>query len=437
MNPSEAISLLRRGESGIDEWNCWRKSRRPIPNHTEADRTGVNVIHPGILGVNHVVSTLFGADLSETSLIEADLSGADLGGADLSGADLNQANLSGTNLYKADLIAAKLNGANLTGAKLRWADLGGADLTGASLNQASLDQANLTGASLNQANLTGAKLRWADLTKATLNQADLTHADLTHADLNQATLNQADLTHADLTAANLNHADLSGANLKGAMCSLTWLSDLDLSQVRGLEDVQHKGPSSIGVDTLIKSQGKIPAEFLRGCGVPDVWITNIPALIGSMQPIQFYSCFISYSTKDEDFAQRLHSRMVQEKLRVWFAPEDMQGGKKVHEQIDQAIRLYDKLLLILSPNSLGSEWVMTEIRKARKQERQEGKRKLFPIRLVGFETLRDWECFDADAGKDLAVEVREYFIPDFSMWKDHDTFESGFARLLADLKKGS
>jgi len=27
---------------------------------------------------------------------------------------------------------------------------------------------------------------------------------------------------------------------------------------------------------------------------------------------------------------------------------------------------------------------------------QSGKRKLFPVRLVDFETLRDWECFDAD-----------------------------------------
>ncbi len=38
------------------------------------------------------------------------------------------------------------------------------------------------------------------------------------------------------------------------------------------------------------------------------------------------------------------------------------------------------------------------------------------------ETLRDWECFDADSGKDLAVELREYFIPDFSHWKEHDPF---------------
>jgi hypothetical protein len=84
----------------------------------------------------------------------------------------------------------------------------------------------------------------------------------------------------------------------------------------------------------------------------------------------------------------------------------------------------------LSEANLQSEWVMTELRKARKAERQRGKRKLFPVRLVDKETLRDWECFDADGGQDLAVELREYFIPDFSNWKDHDAF----ARLLEDLR---
>lgn len=89
---------------------------------------------------------------------------------------------------------------------------------------------------------------------------------------------------------------------------------------------------------------------------------------------------------------------------------------------------------VLSEASLQSEWVMTELRKARKAERQSGQRKLFPVRLVDMETLRDWECFDADSGKDLAVELREYFIPDFSHWKEHEQFEAAFAHLLKDLK---
>ncbi len=112
----------------------------------------------------------------------------------------------------------------------------------------------------------------------------------------------------------------------------------------------------------------------------------------------------------------------------------MQGGKKLNEQISSAVGERDKLLLVLSPDSMNSNWVETEIRKARNAEREEGKRKLFPIRLVDMPTIRKWECFDADHGKDLGVEVREYFIPDFSNWKDHDSFEASFTRLLNDLK---
>src|SRR5207253_1697272 len=101
-----------------------------------------------------------------------------------------------------------------------------------------------------------------------------------------------------------------------------------------------------------------------------------------------------------------------------------QGGKKIHEQIDAAIRVYDKLLLVLSEHSMQSEWVKTEIANARRREvPQNNKRMLFPIRLVDYETIRTWTCFDADTGKDSAREIREYFIPDFSNWKDHDSFE--------------
>ncbi len=154
-------------------------------------------------------------------------------------------------------------------------------------------------------------------------------------------------------------------------------------------------------------------------------------------PERFQSVFISYSTKDEDLAKRLHARMREANMRVWFAPEDLKGGKKLHEQLFEAIQIYDRLLLVLSEHSIQSEWVMTEIRKARDAEKKEKRRKLFPIRLTDFGTLRDWTCFDADAGKDLAAEVREYFIPDFSNWKDPDAFESAFARLQKDLKEES
>jgi hypothetical protein len=126
--------------------------------------------------------------------------------------------------------------------------------------------------------------------------------------------------------------------------------------------------------------------------------------------------------------------MRDEKLRVWFAPEEMKGGQKLYEQIERAIQLHDRLLLILSESSMQSEWVINEIQRARETEAREGRRKLFPISIVEFDKVKVWRRFDADTGKDLAKEVREYFIPDFSNWKEHDAFERAFERLLRDLR---
>jgi hypothetical protein len=53
--------------------------------------------------------------------------------------------------------------------------------------------------------------------------------------------------------------------------------------------------------------------------------------------------------------------------------------------------------------------------------------------LVSFEAIRDWELFDADEGKDLAAEIRECYIPDFSNWKSLASYARGLQKLLRDL----
>jgi len=221
------------------------------------------------------------------------------------------------------------------------------------------------------------------------------------------------------------------ADLSEVTFSETVFSDTNLNAVEGLETCHHNGPSTLDHRTLARS-GPLPLVFLRGCGLPEALIEYLPSLLG--ETIQFYSCFISYSSADENFCRRLHERLQNAGLRVWFAPHDIQGGRKIHEQIDQAIRVYDKLLLVLSPHSMQSPWVEFEIRRARKREVAEQRRLLFPVRLVDYGAIKAWECFDADTAKDLATEIREYYIPDFTAWKDHDAFEAAVDRLLRDLK---
>jgi len=78
--------------------------------------------------------------------------------------------------------------------------------------------------------------------------------------------------------------------------------------------------------------------------------------------------------------------------------------------------------------------VKTEIRNASKREVAEQKRVLFPVRLAAWDELKQWKLFNADEGRDLATEIREYYIPDFSDWKDHDPYQKEFEKLLRDLR---
>jgi len=146
------------------------------------------------------------------------------------------------------------------------------------------------------------------------------------------------------------------------------------------------------------------------------------------------SCFISYSTVDQEFAQQLYNDLQNHGVHCWYAQHDIRGGRKLYEQIDAAVRLNDRLLLVLSDHSMNSEWVKTEIAYARQKELAENRQVLFPISLVPFERIQGWKCFDADTGKDSAREIREYFIPDFSNWRDHDSYQVAFQRLVRDLR---
>jgi uncharacterized protein YjbI with pentapeptide repeats len=258
-----------------------------------------------------------------------------------------------------DFREADLGGTNLQGANLSEANLSRASLARANLSKADLQRAHLGFTNLRAADLSGARAAWAVFREADLRAAKLNGADLGVVDIHGGTLGGATLSGAKLDFANLREADLTGVDLSAAEFARTIMADVDLSTAKGLETVRHMGPSTIGIDTIYRSRGKIPEVFLRGCGVPDEFIAYIGSMVG--RPIEFYSCFISYSTKDQQFADRLYADLQNQGVRCWFAPHDIHGGRKLHEQIDEAIRLHDKLLLILSEHSMSSEWSNQEL----------------------------------------------------------------------------
>jgi len=197
--------------------------------------------------------------------------------------------------------------------------------------------------------------------------------------------------------------------------------------VKGLDTVEYRGPLTIGIDTIYASHGHIPETFLKGAGVDDTFIAYVKSLVG--KPIEYYSCFISYSSKDDAFAKRLYADLQSNNVRCWFAPEDLKWGERIRTGIDEAIHMHDKLLLILSKHSVASGWVEREVKTALAKERKEKRIVLFPVRV-------DRAVFDSPF--DWATEIRhERNIGDFTRWKDHDDYQKAFERLLRDLKASS
>jgi TIR domain/Pentapeptide repeats (8 copies) len=242
-------------------------------------------------------------------------------------------------------------------------------------------------------------------------------------DLRRANLRRAFLGGADLSAADLSWADLSGADLSEALLEGTVFSDTNLTAVRGLETCLYDGPSTLDHRTLAKS-GRLPLAFLRGCGLPDALIDYLPSLLN--EPFQFYSCFISYASKDQAFAERLHADLQNKGVRCWFAPEDMKTGDRIRPRIDETIRLYDKLLLVLSKTSVASQWVEQEVETALAREREQDTTILFPVRI-------DNTVMAIETGWPALIRNTRN-IGDFRRWKTHDVYQKAFDRLLRDLK---
>ena len=276
-----------------------------------------------------------------------------------------------------------------------------------------------------KAALSGANLRGASLFDVDLRGANLFEANLSGANLYTANLSGAHLSGAHLFGAHLIGANLNGANIKEAEFLRTVVADCDLSSVIGLEEVRHLGSSSIGIDTILKSQGKIPEAFLKGAGVPDIWITYARSLLEN--PIEFYSCFISYSDKDKEFCERLYADLQAKGVRCWYFPEDATWGKSVWGEIDRSIRVYDKLVVVCSENSLNSGPVIREIERALQREDREQREVLFPIRIDDY-LFDKWE-------HGRKADVKEKVVGDFRDWQDHTQYKKNFNRLLDALNR--
>ena len=247
---------------------------------------------------------------------------------------------------------------------------------------ADLTDAELAGKDLTRVNFAHTLLGGANLDGACLMEARLTPM----VDLSGTRLRSSNVRGAYLQGAVIHSKDLSQADVHQAIFIATIITNTSLANIKGIDNVNHHGPSCIGIDTLERTAAALAKDssnlhavemFLEGAGTQKEYIELFRSRIGL--PIQFYSCFISYSAKNQDFADRLYSDLRQKSIRCWLATEDLKIGDKFRSRINDAIRVHDKLLVVLSEHSVTSAWVEDEVEAAFERETEMAVRFCFPF----------------------------------------------------------
>ena len=313
---------------------------------------------------------------------QVDISGADLRDSDLMGAVLHRANLSGCymnpcHLYHANLREANLTRARMNGANLRGADLRGADLSGADLDRAILSDANLTGAKLVNTNLSRASLVGANLT-----DADLTGASFAGASLVRANMTNTICANSDFFQTQFWSVELAGADMSGSLFGYSIFQDCDLSGVKGLDQVRHDAPSTVGLDSLFRSRGQIPEAFLKGVGLPNAALGFLETARGDTTCLG--DCFISCIDEEEEFAKRMRDDLRDQGVRCWVFSQVVRGNPLVdrhstsdQEEIERWVRSYQKLVVLGSAASLEVEAILNDITHAKQLQLSTEKWSLF------------------------------------------------------------
>jgi hypothetical protein len=323
-----------------------------------------------------------------------------------------------------DLSNEDLKSTDLTGA-----NLGGANLTGANLEEAVLAHANLIFAKMNNTCLYKADLLAADLGHSSLESSMLEGANLDFAEFKDANLKNANLSRTSLYRSSLWNVEVENADFTAARFGETTIIDTDLSVARNLDTVDHSGPSNIDISTIYRSKGNIPRVFLEGAGVPENFMTYMLSLTG--KGFEFYTCFISFSESDDAFSEQLYNDLQAAGVRCWRWKEDAAWGKTLMKSIDEAVRYYDKLIVICSEQSLHSPAVIREIERALQKEDELAKQGrdhevLFPIRLDDY-IISGWEHH-------RKADVLTKHIGDFRQWKTSGSYRNALTRLIRDLK---
>ena len=98
--------------------------------------------------------------------------------------------------------------------------------------------------------------------------------------------------------------------------------------------------------------------------------------------------FISYSSKNKDFAEKMRDLLNSKRIKTWMAPGNIPVGRKYAEVINQALKDCSCLLLLLSNDSQNSVWVAKEVERAINYRKP-----IFPVQIEDVKLNNEFELY--------------------------------------------
>ncbi|MSR56966.1 MAG: toll/interleukin-1 receptor domain-containing protein [Planctomycetaceae bacterium] len=83
--------------------------------------------------------------------------------------------------------------------------------------------------------------------------------------------------------------------------------------------------------------------------------------------------FLSHSSRDKVFARKLINTLHDHGVPTWYSGTNILGAQQWHDEIGAALQRCDWFAVILSPNSVKSEWVKRELLHALNDRRLSGR----------------------------------------------------------------
>jgi hypothetical protein len=298
-----------------------------------------------------------------------------------------------------------------------------------SMPKTSFDNYNLSGGSLacrkiyghsfNATNLRDVDAKSSEFDRCKFVNADLRNAGFFDSDFLFCKFHDCSMQGTYFVRALLRHCEFKRCKLDLSEFGETDFLNVNFEGSTGLSSSRHELPSYIDTGTLGQ---KLPLSFLRGVGLSEKQIQA-----RSIKGADYYSCFISFSTQDQQFANKIHRDLQDEGVRCWFAPHDLPVGAATADEIDYQISRLDKLLIIISNKALASQWVEDEVFKAYAEERRRKTPVLVPIRLDNkvMKTNEAW-----------ALKLKDQRnIGDFTHWRKSRVYRKALDRLISALRK--